>query len=107
HFARFLIETGRATTIKKVFRHYLAKGKTGYVPPQWCAPEEAIDIIHKSGGQAVLAHPGRYPLTAKWLKRLLTHFTQSGGDAIEVAQCQQAPNERHQLAQFARQFQLL
>lgn len=107
HFARFLVENGRATTIADVFKHYLARGKTGYVPPQWCTIEQAIEVIHHSGGQAVVAHPGRYRLSAKWLKRLLAHFAQCGGDAMEVAQCQQAPDERNQLAQYARQFMLL
>lgn len=107
HFARFLVECGKARTMADVFKKYLAKGKTGYVPPQWCTIEQAIDVIHHSGGQAVLAHPGRYDLTAKWLKRLLAQFAQSGGDAMEVAQCQQAPNERTVLAGYSRQFNLL
>ncbi len=77
---------------------YLARGKTGYVPPQWCTIKQAIDVIHHSGGKAVIAHPGRYDLSAKWLKRLLAHFSEQGGDAMEVAQCQQAPHERAQLA---------
>ncbi|EKK4080367.1 RNase RNM [Cronobacter dublinensis] len=107
HFARFLIEDGRANNMADVFKHYLARGKTGYVPPQWCTIEQAIDVIHHSGGQAVVAHPGRYQLSAKWLKRLLNAFAQAGGDAMEVAQCQQAPNERNQLASYAGQFGLL
>lgn len=107
HFARFLMECGKANTMADVFKKYLAKGKTGYVPPQWCTIEQAIDVIHHSGGQAVLAHPGRYDLTAKWLKRLLAHFAENGGDAMEVAQCQQAPNERTQLASYAQQYNLL
>ncbi|MED5699373.1 RNase RNM [Enterobacter ludwigii] len=107
HFARFLVEAGKATTMADVFKKYLARGKTGYVPPQWCTIEQAIDVIHHSGGKAVLAHPGRYNLSAKWLKRLLAHFAECGGEAMEVAQCQQAPNERAQLATYARQFGLL
>ncbi|ELY3747226.1 PHP domain-containing protein [Cronobacter sakazakii] len=107
HFARFLIEDGRATNMANVFKHYLARGKTGYVPPQWCTIEQTIDVIHHSGGQAVIAHPGRYQLSAKWLKRLLNQFAAAGGDAMEVAQCQQAPNERNQLASYAGQFGLL
>lgn len=107
HFARFLVECGKANTMADVFKKYLAKGKTGYVPPQWCTIEQAIDVIHHSGGQAVLAHPGRYDLSAKWLKRLLAQFAENGGDAMEVAQCQQAPNERTQLASYAQQFNLL
>ncbi|WBU51412.1 RNase AM [Kosakonia pseudosacchari] len=107
HFARFLVEQGKASNIADVFKKYLARGKTGYVPPQWCTIEQAIDVIHHSGGTAVMAHPGRYNLSAKWLKRLLAYFAQCGGEAMEVAQCQQAPNERTQLAAYARQFGLL
>lgn len=77
------------------------------MPPQWCTIKQAIDVIHHSGGKAVIAHPGRYDLSAKWLKRLLAHFSEQGGDAMEVAQCQQAPHERAQLATLAVQFGLL
>ena len=107
HFARYLVELGVANNMAQVFKKYLAKGKTGYVPPQWCTIEQAIDAIHQSGGQAVMAHPGRYDLTAKWLKRLLAHFAEHGGDAMEVAQCQQAPHERAQLAKYAQDYHLL
>lgn len=106
HFARFLIAQGKAENMAQVFKNYLARGKTGYVPPQWCTIKQAIDAIHHSGGRSVLAHPGRYGLSAKWLKRLIAHFSEVGGDAMEVAQCQQAPNERTQLAQYAQDYQL-
>ncbi|WP_367299337.1 RNase RNM [Hafnia alvei] len=107
HFARYLVEQGYATNVGGVFKHYLARGKTGYAPPQWCTIEEAIVAIHHAGGLAVVAHPGRYQLSNKWLKRLLADFKSWGGDAMEVAQCQQAPNERSQLAAYALQFTLL
>ncbi|MCC8285815.1 RNase RNM [Escherichia fergusonii] len=106
HFARFLVECGKASSIADVFKKYLARGKTGYVPPQWCTIEQSIDVIHHSGGKAVLAHPGRYNLSAKWLKRLVAHFAEHHGDAMEVAQCQQSPNERTQMATLARQHHL-
>ncbi|MFG1172422.1 PHP domain-containing protein [Erwiniaceae bacterium CAU 1747] len=106
HFARFLIAAGKADSMQKVFKNYLARGKTGYVPPQWCTIKQAVDAIHDSGGRAVLAHPGRYGLSTKWLKRLIAYFSEQGGDAMEVAQCQQAPQERTQLAQYAQEHQL-
>jgi predicted metal-dependent phosphoesterase TrpH len=106
HFARWLIAQGKADNMVQVFKHYLARGKTGYVPPQWCTIKQAVDAIHHSGGYAVLAHPGRYDLSAKWLKRLIAHFAESGGDAMEVAQCQQPPNERSQLGRYAQDYQL-
>ncbi|MFJ5359761.1 PHP domain-containing protein [Pectobacterium sp. CHL-2024] len=107
HFARYLIELGIAANMNQVFKKYLAKGKIGYVPPQWCTIPQAIEAIHQSGGVSVLAHPGRYDLTAKWLKRLLATFAESGGIAMEVAQCQQAPDERTQLGRYARNFNLM
>ncbi|ACY84377.1 PHP domain-containing protein [Edwardsiella piscicida] len=106
HFARYLVERGYATCSADVFKHFLARGKTGYVPPQWGSIAEAVTAIHQAGGVAVLAHPGRYRLSGKWLKRLLTTFCAAGGDALEVAQCQQPPHERHQLGLLARQFAL-
>lgn len=105
-FCAFLVECGKASSMADVFKKYLARGKTGYVPPQWCTIEQSIDVIHHSGGKAVLAHPGRYNLSAKWLKRLVAHFAEHHGDAMEVAQCQQSPNERTQLATLARQHHL-
>lgn len=107
HFARYLIEVGKAKHGAQVFKKYLAKGKTGYVPAQWCSISQAIDVIARAGGQSVLAHPGRYNLSTKWLKRLLSYFAENGGDAMEVAQCQQSPYERSMLGQFACDYNLL
>ncbi|QNH64313.1 PHP domain-containing protein [Proteus vulgaris] len=102
HFARFLVNEGHVASVNKVFKRYLAKGKTGYVLPQWCSIGDAVTAIHEAGGVAVLAHPGRYGLSSKWLKRLTLYFKQLSGDAIEVAQCQQPPQEREQHAALAQ-----
>lgn len=107
HFARYLIECGKAKNMTAVFKHYLARGKTGYVTPQWCSIQEAVTAIHAAGGLAVVAHPARYKLTSKWLKRLLTDFTGSGGDAMEISHCQQSPDERRKLTEYAADFALL
>lgn len=107
HFARYLVQIGIADNHTQVFKKYLAKGKIGYVPPVWPTIEQAIDVIHQSGGQAVIAHPGHYDLSAKWLKRLLGYFAEHGGDAMEVTQCQQSLPERIQLAKYAQEYQLL
>ena len=106
HFARYLIQQGKAQTMAQVFKNYLARGKTGYVPAQWCTLPAAVEAIHQAGGVAVVAHPARYQLSTKWLKRLLAYFAEVGGDAMEVAQCQQAPNERQQLAKYAMDYHL-
>ncbi|MEZ8101425.1 RNase RNM [Vibrio bivalvicida] len=107
HFAKWLVDNGYAKTMQQVFKKYLTRNNPGYVPPNWCTMKEAIEAIHAAGGQAVLAHPGRYDLTAKWIKRLISAFVEAGGDAMEVAQPQQGQQERRNLADYAIQYNLL
>jgi len=107
HFARYLVSIGKADNLAAVFKKYLSKGNTGYTPSHWCTIEEAVSAVRQAGGQTVVAHPGRYQLSAKWLKRLLDHFVETGGDGIEVASCQQSPQERTLLAGYARERHLL
>lgn len=107
HFAKWLVDNGYAKTMQQVFKKYMTRNNTGYVPPNWCSMQEAVAAIHSAGGVAVLAHPGRYQLTAKWLKRLLAEFCEANGDAMEVAQPQQSLQERRNLADYAIQYNLL
>lgn len=107
HFAKWLVDNGYAKTMQQVFKKYLTRNNPGYVPPSWCSMADAVNAIHSAGGQAVLAHPGRYDLTAKWIKRLLAAFVEAGGDAMEVAQPQQGQQERRNLADYAIQYKLL
>src|SRR5208282_5968017 len=78
HFARFLVEAGHARSTKDVFRHYLAPGKPGHVEHAWASLPDAIAWIHAAGGQAVLAHPGRYPASASEMQELLAEFRAAG-----------------------------
>ncbi|WP_240206653.1 PHP domain-containing protein [Vibrio sp. CyArs1] len=107
HFAKWLVDNGYAKTMQQVFKKYMTRNNTGYVPPNWCSMQEAVAAIHSAGGMAVLAHPGRYQLTAKWLKRLIAAFCEANGDAMEVAQPQQSLQERRNLADYAIQYNLL
>ncbi|MGF1762744.1 RNase RNM [Aliivibrio kagoshimensis] len=107
HFAKWLVDQGYAKTIQAVFKNYLTRNNPGYVPPMWCSMSEAVSAIHQAGGQAVLAHPGRYQLTAKWIKRLIAAFVEAKGDAMEIALPQQSQQERRTLADYAIYYQLL
>ena len=84
HFARFLVEQKHVRNTSDAFRRYLGAGRSGYVPPSWPGLAQAIDWIHRAGGQAVLAHPDRYRLPPRAMQSLFEAFEQSGGDAIEI-----------------------
>ena len=106
HFARYLVEIGIAPTFQKVFDRYLSKGNTGYVPHNWVDIDYAIKVIHEAGGEAILAHPNHYKLSNKWMRKLFTTFKHFGGDAMEVAMGQQAPQMRLQLALWSKEYEL-
>jgi predicted metal-dependent phosphoesterase TrpH len=84
HFARYLVEAGVVADIGEAFRRFLVPGKPGYVPHQWAQLADAVRWILAAGGQAVLAHPGRYGLSAGAMAALLEDFRAAGGDALEV-----------------------
>ncbi len=107
HFARYLVEQKHCKNMQNAFDRYLARGSRAYVPHQWASISEVVAVIHAAGGKAVLAHPGRYKLSTKWLKRLLVLFKEAGGDAIEVSLCQQSPHERSTLGQYCRDYDLM
>ncbi len=97
HFARHLVNIGKASSINNVFKKYLGRGKTGYVPSNWVEMADAVKWIHDAGGVAVLAHPLKYQLTTKWVKRLAEQFAAAGGDAIEIISPQQTPVQKREL----------
>jgi predicted metal-dependent phosphoesterase TrpH len=93
HFARHLVEAGRAKSIQTAFDKYLATGKPAYVPHRWASLEDAVAWIRGAGGIAVLAHPGRYNLKPMMRHEMLSHFGRLGGTAIEVVTGSHRPEE--------------
>ena len=112
HFARFLVESGHCKDVKSVFKHYLVKGKPGYVTHQWAALVDAINWIRGGGGVAVLAHPGRYMtgrngMGKKTMQELLTEFVELGGQALEVVTGSHTPEQYAEFARYAEEYNLL
>jgi predicted metal-dependent phosphoesterase TrpH len=107
HFARYLVEAGRANDVKSVFQRYLVKDRPGYVPHQWAALEEAVGWIRDSGGVAVVAHPGRYKFAKAELREFFTAFRACGGAGIEVVTGSHTPQQYLEFARAAREFGFL
>ena len=107
HFARFLVDCGVARDVASVFRHYLVRGKPGYVPQQWAELADAVAWIRASGGRAVVAHPGRYKLSHEALGRFLAEFKAAGGEGIEVVTGSHSPDQYVTFARLARELDFL
>jgi predicted metal-dependent phosphoesterase TrpH len=96
HFARYLADIGAVADLRDAFRRFLVPGKPGYVPHQWAALADAVRWILAAGGQAILAHPGRYGLSAGAMDALLQEFRAAGGAALEVVTGSHSPEQsRH------------
>lgn len=106
HFALYLVEQGVATTQGEVFKHYLAKGKTGYVDFEWPSLQTVVQSIQAAGGKAVIAHPMRYNFTSRRTRKLIQEFKSYQGIGLEVAISQQTTRERYTLTQWAQEFNL-
>lgn len=107
HFARHLVQSGRARNTQAVFERYLGTGKPGYVPHLWASLDNAIQWITAAGGVPVLAHPGRYKLDEAERSTLLATFRDLGGVGIEVVTGSHTPDQYGYWGKRASEYGLL
>jgi predicted metal-dependent phosphoesterase TrpH len=107
HFARWLVAQGEAKDVQNAFDRWLKRGKPAYVPGQWAALADTVGWIRAAGGQAVIAHPMRYTLSAARFRDLLAEFKEAGGEALEVVSGSFPHGATPSLVEYARQFGLL
>ncbi|MCO8062385.1 PHP domain-containing protein [Acinetobacter lwoffii] len=84
HIAKTLVEKGMVTRPQQAFDKYIKEGKKAYVKFDGLSLEDTIQVIHESGGFAILAHPTKYDLSATNIRYLIENFAKFGGDAVEL-----------------------
>ena len=57
HIALAMMQKGYVSSVDQAFKKYLGEGKLCYTKGHAFPVEETIDVIHKGGGLAVIAHP--------------------------------------------------
>src|SRR3989454_3409641 len=58
HVARALVEAGVVSSTEEAFEKYLGRNGPAYVERMKLSPPEAVQVILRTGGVPVLAHPG-------------------------------------------------
>lgn len=106
HFAKVLLQQGAVGKMQAAFDKYIGKGKRAYVKPNWCSIAEAVATIHAAGGVAVMAHPIRYDLSTKWLRRLIVDFKAANGNGLEVVLPQMNNEQRKLMLSFCLEYDL-
>jgi 3',5'-nucleoside bisphosphate phosphatase len=79
HVARAMIAEGWAVDFRDAFERYLGNGKPAYVGKERLAIVDAIALIHRAGGLAILAHPAHGATRDR-----IAMFAQHGIDGVEV-----------------------
>ncbi|HEX8099590.1 MAG TPA: PHP domain-containing protein [Actinomycetota bacterium] len=102
HVAQALVEAGVVPTIKEAFSDELigSRGKA-YVEKEALAPPAAIDLIHRAGGVAVLAHPGTSREVSPVSDALIAELVGAGLDGIEAAHPDHPPEIEAQYIDLA------
>lgn len=107
HFAAHLVDAGVVPDTKTAFKRYLGAGKIGDVKAPWPEMTDAVSWIVAAGGQAVLAHPAKYRMTATKLRGLVADFRQAGGVGVEICSGAQDPATTAALVRVTRDAGLL
>jgi predicted metal-dependent phosphoesterase TrpH len=108
HFARLMVQKGYVRSIQDAFNSFLAKGAQAYVEKLRLSPENAVDLIHRAGGVAVLAHPYQLKLPSlDAVHDLAAELAGLGLDGIEAIYSRHSEEERSAYAEIARRHGLL
>ena len=70
HIAQALMEKGYVSSFQEVFTRYIGQGGPAYVDRIKLTPDEAVELILRSGGLPVMAHPSTINDTESVISRL-------------------------------------
>jgi 3',5'-nucleoside bisphosphate phosphatase len=84
HIARLLVEKGVVESFDAAFRQYLGRNRPAWESRFSYSAAETIDMIHRAGGLAVLAHPGQLDPEMRVQPLLIRELVLRGLDGLEI-----------------------
>ena len=106
NFARYLLEHGYVKTMPDAFSRYVGDDAPCFVPREKVTPDQAVDLIHRFGGLAVLAHPILYKLSHEALDQLVCTLKEHDLDGIEAIYSTYRGLDESRVKQLARKYKL-
>ncbi len=107
HFAAALMKLGAVSSHQEAFDKWLGKGRPAYVPKATVFAADVIDLVRRSGGVAVLAHPRSLALSLPELDGTLADLAELGLGGLECWYARYTVEERRELADMARRHGLV
>lgn len=102
HLARALVDGGAAETIDDAFDSLIGTDSPVYRPVTWPSVEEAVAIIERADGAAVVAHPGRYDSDHR-----IEAWAEAGIVGLEVAHPSHDADDERRYREAAERLELL
>jgi 3',5'-nucleoside bisphosphate phosphatase len=102
HVARAMIAEGWAVDFRDAFERYLGNGKPAYVGKDRLAVVDAIGLIHRAGGLAILAHPSHSATRER-----IEGFVQEGIDGVEVRHPSHSSEDAARILALVEHFSLV
>jgi 3',5'-nucleoside bisphosphate phosphatase len=102
HLAKYMHKKGFVTSWREAFSRYIGDNKPCYVSSFRYTSKEVIDIIKRSGGIPVIAHPG-----ISRLDDMLLEFVNEGIRGIEVFHSDHSSNAVTAYENFAKTHNLI
>ena len=103
HIARILIKMKYANSISDAFEKYLKIGAPAYVERKTLSIKESIDLINRSKGLAVLAHPG----ILKKKDTIINYCIENNIQGIECMHSKHSIKDTEKFMKIARKHNLL
>lgn len=103
HIAQAMLEKGYISSLKEAFAKYIGRDGPAYVEREKMTPTESVELILKSKGLPVLAHP----LTLGEVEPLVIELTKAGLVGMEVYYDGQTSEQTSLLSQIANRYNLI
>jgi predicted metal-dependent phosphoesterase TrpH len=100
--ARALVQAGFCATLDEAFERFLKRHRPAWVPKFKVSARDAIELIHQSGGVAVMAHPGLNRSDA-----VIPRLVADGLDGLECYHSKHSPSTGEHYRALAKQYGLL
>jgi len=101
HYARFLHEHGYTSSMKEAFERYVGDHTKYFVPREKVTPSQAVELVLKSGGIPILAHPVIYGLGKSALDTLVSELKAVGLIGIEAVYSTYTPSDERDIKALA------
>ena len=102
HVARAMVAGGHVLDLREAFDKYLGNGRTAFVPKEKLSMADAIGLIRRAGGLAILAHPAQ-----TGTRERVAALVAEGLDGVEVLHPSHSWDDSQRLDALVTEFKLV